>query len=71
MDKFLKRYQVPKLNQDQVNDLNSPISTSVEERRDAMPEKSEYQRGMATMLISHLGSPLDPEQPRQNIEFSK
>jgi hypothetical protein len=26
MDKFLDRYQVPKLNQDQVNDLNSPIS---------------------------------------------
>ena len=26
MDKFLNRYQVPKLNQDQVSDLNSPIS---------------------------------------------
>jgi hypothetical protein len=26
MDKFLDRYQVPKLNPDQVNDLNSPIS---------------------------------------------
>jgi hypothetical protein len=26
MDKFLDRYQVPKLNQDQVNGLNSPIS---------------------------------------------
>ena len=26
IDKFLERYQVPKLNQDQVNDLNSPIS---------------------------------------------
>ena len=26
MDKFLDRYQVTKLNQDQVNDLNSPIS---------------------------------------------
>jgi hypothetical protein len=25
MDKFLDRYQVPKLNQDQVNDVNSPI----------------------------------------------
>ena len=25
MDKFLDKYQVPKLNQDQVNDLNSPI----------------------------------------------
>jgi hypothetical protein len=26
MDKILDRYQVPKLNQDQVNDINSPIS---------------------------------------------
>jgi hypothetical protein len=26
MDTFLDRYQVPKLNQDQVNDLNSPVS---------------------------------------------
>jgi hypothetical protein len=26
MDKFLDRYQVPKLNQDHVNDLNNPIS---------------------------------------------
>jgi hypothetical protein len=26
MDKFLDRYKVPKLNQYQVNDLNSPIS---------------------------------------------
>jgi hypothetical protein len=26
MDKFLDRYKVPKLNQDQINNLNSPIS---------------------------------------------
>jgi hypothetical protein len=26
MDKFLDKYQVPKLNQDQVNDLNTPVS---------------------------------------------
>ena len=26
MDKFLDKFQVPKLNQDQINDLNSPIS---------------------------------------------
>ena len=26
MDKFLDKYQVPKLNQDQINDLNSPIT---------------------------------------------
>jgi hypothetical protein len=27
MDNFLDRYQVPMLNQDQINDLNSPIAT--------------------------------------------
>ena len=26
MDNFLDRYQVPKLNQGQINDINSPIS---------------------------------------------
>jgi hypothetical protein len=26
MDRFLDRYQIPKLNQDHINDLNSPIS---------------------------------------------
>jgi hypothetical protein len=26
MDNFLDRYEIPKLNQDQINDLNSPIS---------------------------------------------
>jgi hypothetical protein len=29
MDNFLDRYQLPKLNQDQVNDLNTPISPKV------------------------------------------
>jgi hypothetical protein len=29
MDKFLDRYKVPKLNLDQINDLNSPISPKV------------------------------------------
>ena len=27
MDNFLDRYQVPKLNQDQINHLNTPITT--------------------------------------------
>jgi hypothetical protein len=26
MDNFLDRYQIPKLNQDQINHLNSPIT---------------------------------------------
>jgi hypothetical protein len=28
VDKFLDRYQIPKLNQDQINDLNCPISSN-------------------------------------------
>jgi hypothetical protein len=41
MDKFLDRYQVPKLNQDQVNDLNSPISPKeVEAVLNSLPTKT-------------------------------
>jgi hypothetical protein len=32
VDNFLDRYQVPKLNQDQINDLNSPITPKEMER---------------------------------------
>ena len=40
MDKFLDRYQVPKLNQDQVNDLNSPISPKeIEAVINSLPNK--------------------------------
>ena len=40
MEKFLYRYQVPKLNQDQVNDLNSPISTkAIEPVINSLPAK--------------------------------
>ena len=40
IDKFLDRYQVPKLNQDQVNDLNSPISTKeIEAVINSLPTK--------------------------------
>jgi hypothetical protein len=40
MDKFLDRYQVPKLNQDQVNDLNSPISPKeIEAVINSLPSK--------------------------------
>ena len=40
MNKFLDRYQVPKLNQDQVNDLNSPISPKeIEEVINSLPAK--------------------------------
>jgi hypothetical protein len=40
MDKFLDRYQVPKLNQDQINDLNSPISPKeIEAAINSLPTK--------------------------------
>ena len=44
MDKFLDRYQVPKLNQDQVNDLNSPISPKeIEAVINSLPTKKKAQ----------------------------
>jgi hypothetical protein len=40
MDNFLDRYQVPKLNQDQINDLNSPIfSKEIEGVLNSLPTK--------------------------------
>jgi hypothetical protein len=40
MDKVLDRYQVPKLNQDQVNDLNCPVSPKeIEAVIDSLPAK--------------------------------
>jgi hypothetical protein len=46
MDKFLDRYQVPKLNQDQVNDLNSPISPKeIEAVINSLPTKKKKSTG--------------------------
>ena len=40
MDKFVDRYQIPKLNQYQVIDLNSPISPKeIEEYINSLPTK--------------------------------
>ena len=40
MNKFLNRYQVPKLNQDQINDLNSSISPKeIEAVNNSIPTK--------------------------------
>jgi hypothetical protein len=45
MDKFLDRYHVPKLNQDQVNDLNSPISPKeIEAVINSLPTKKKKPR---------------------------
>jgi hypothetical protein len=40
MDNFLDRYQIPKLNQDQINDLNYPISLKeIEAVINSLPKK--------------------------------
>jgi hypothetical protein len=40
MDKFLDRYQVPKLNQYQINDLNSPtLPKEIEAVINSLPTK--------------------------------
>jgi hypothetical protein len=54
MDQFLGRYQVPKLNQDQVNDLNSPISPKgIEVDINSLPTKKAHQQ-MSLMQSSVL-----------------
>jgi hypothetical protein len=41
MDNFLDRYQIPKLNLDEINDLNSPISSKeVEAVINSLPTKT-------------------------------
>jgi hypothetical protein len=53
MDKFLHRYQVPKLNQDQNNDLNSPIAPKeIEAVINSLPnKKSQDQMGLVKSSI--------------------
>ena len=53
MDKFLDRYQVPKLNQDQVNDLNGPISPKeIEAVINSLPtKKAQDQMGLVQSSI--------------------
>ena len=53
MDNFLDRYQVPKLNQDQINDLNSPISPKeIEAVINSLPtKKAQDQTGLVQSSI--------------------
>jgi hypothetical protein len=52
-DKFLDRYQVLKLNQDQVNDLNSPISPKeIEAVISSLPTKKKAQDQMGLVQCS-------------------
>ena len=49
MDKFLDRYQVTKLKQDQVNDLNSPIyPKEIEGGINSLPTKKKKKKGPGT-----------------------
>ena len=53
MDNFLDRYQVPKLNQDQINDLNSSISPKeIEALINSLPTKKKAQDQMGLMQSS-------------------
>ena len=53
MDNFLDRYQVPKLNQDQINDLNSPISPKeIEAVINSLPtKKAQDQMGLVQSFL--------------------
>jgi hypothetical protein len=56
MDKFLDRYHVPKLNQDQVNDLNNSISPKeIEAVINILPKKpTQEQMGLVRSSIRPL-----------------
>jgi hypothetical protein len=59
MDKFLDRYQVPKLIQDQTNDLNSPISTKeIEAAINILPTKKPRAILVYCRFLSGLQRPI-------------
>ena len=62
MEKFLDRYQVPKLNQDQVNDINSPISPKeIEAVINSLPtKKSPGQDGFSAEFYQTFKEDLVP-----------
>ena len=53
MDNFIDRYQVPKLNQDQINDLNSPLTPNeIEAIINIIPPiKAQDQMGLVASFI--------------------
>jgi hypothetical protein len=44
MDNFIDRLKVPKLNQDQINDLNSPIIPKEIEAHNSLPTKKKKKK---------------------------
>ena len=55
MDKFLDRYQVPKLNQDQINDLNSAISSKeLEAVINSLPTKKKKTQDQMVLVQSSI-----------------
>jgi hypothetical protein len=62
MGKFLDRYQVPKLNQDRINDLNIPISPNeIEAVINSLPtKKSPGQDGFSAEFYQTLKEDLIP-----------
>jgi hypothetical protein len=62
MNNFLGRYQVPKLNQDQINYLNSPISSKeIETVTNSLPiKKSLEPHGLSTEFYENFKQDLTP-----------
>jgi hypothetical protein len=66
MDKFLDRYQVPKLNQDQANYLSSPISPKEKEAvTNSLPtKKSPGPDGFSPEIYQTFKEDLIPDLPK-------
>jgi hypothetical protein len=55
MDNFLDRYHLPKLNQDQVNDLHSPITPKA---IDSVIEISQPKKAQGQMVLLQISTRL-------------
>jgi hypothetical protein len=60
MDNFLDRYQIPKLNQDQINHVNSPIT-----------HKKTKQTEVVINSLPTKGSPGPDEKPYESYQMNK
>ena len=66
MDKFLDRHQVPKLNQDQFNDLNSPISPKEREAViNSLPTKTKTKTNKQKKAQGQMGLVQKSTRPRK------